>query len=164
MPAVAAGGYRWVEVSDNLALVSTEWKSRMVRKATQELGLKVLGEVGKKEGLENTVPLVDNARACIDAGASMVLLEAAELVASNAETAAAVEEVVVEVGLERVMFELPGPWIAGVALHDIVHMRNRLIEAYGPQVNLGSVNPADLMTLEAYRRGLGSNAGGPPVS
>ena len=135
----------------------------MVRKATQELGLKVLGEVGKKEGLENTVPLVDNARACIDAGASMVLLEAAELVASNAETAA-VEEVVVEVGLERVMFELPGPWIAGVALHDIVRMRNRLIDAYGPQVNLVNVNPADLMTLEAYRRGLGSNAGGPPVS
>ena len=161
MPAVSEAGYRWVEVSDNLAPVSTEWKSRMIRQATDEFDLKVFGEVGKKEGLENVVPLVDNAKACIDAGASIVLLEAAELVAEDAETAAAVEEVVTEVGLERVMFELPGPWIAGVALHDIVRMRNQLVEAYGPQVNLGNVNSADLMTLEAYRRGLGSNAGGP---
>ena len=63
-------------------------------------------------------------------------------------------------GLERVMFELPGPWIAGVNPHDVHRMRRELIDRYGFQVNLGNVAPDDLMTLEAYRRGLGVNAGG----
>jgi phosphosulfolactate synthase (CoM biosynthesis protein A) len=57
------------------------------------------------------------------------------------------------------MFELPGPWIAGVNLHDVHRMRRELIDRYGFQVNLGNVAPDDLMTLEAYRRELGVNAG-----
>ena len=57
------------------------------------------------------------------------------------------------------MFELPGPWIKGVASHDIHSMRRLLIEKYGPQVNIGNVDPGELMSLEAYRRGIGVNAG-----
>lgn len=63
------------------------------------------------------------------------------------------------VRLEKVMFELPGPWIAGVSPHDIHHIRRHLIDRYGPEVNLGNVAPSDLISLEAYRRGLGVNAG-----
>lgn len=158
-PAVARAGYRWVEVSDNLAPVGVEWKRRMIREAVENFGLSVLGEVGKKEGLENPTALADDARACIDAGARVVFLEAAELVSGNADTARAVEEVVQAIGLERVMFELPGPWIAGVSGSDIHQMRRRLIDRYGPEVNLGNVSPPDLVSLEAYRRGLGVNAG-----
>ena len=29
------------------------------------------------------------------------------------------------------MFELPGPWIAGVNLHDVHRMRRELIDRYG---------------------------------
>jgi phosphosulfolactate synthase len=158
-PAVARAGYRWVEVSDNLAPVGVEWKRRMIREAVEKFGLSVLGEVGKKEGIENTVSLVDNARACLDAGSRIVLLEAAELVSGDVDTARAVEAVVEVIGPERVMFELPGPWIAGVSASDIHRMRGRLIARYGPEVNLGNVSPADLVSLEAYRRGLGVNAG-----
>ena len=85
----------------------------------------------------------------------LVLLEAAELVSENVDTAQAVEAVVELIGLEKVMFELPGPWIAGVTAHDIHHLRRQLIGRYGPEVNLGNVAPADLVSLEAYRRGLG---------
>lgn len=159
LPAVAASGYRWVEVSDNLGAVSLEWKQRMIRQATEAYNLRVLGEVGKKEGLESEVPFADDAKACLDAGAEIILLEAAELVSDSREIARAVEEVVEIVGLEKVMFELPGPWIAGVNEYDIHRIRCQLIDRYGPQVNLGNVDSSNMMLVEGYRRELGVNAG-----
>lgn len=158
-PAVCRAGYRWVEVSDNLAAVSHEWKLKMIRQAVEEYGLTVLGEVGQKEGLEAPLPMSDDAKACLDAGSRIVLLEAAELVSDDAEKARQVEAAVAVAGLDRVMFELPGPWIEGVAPSDIHRMRRDLIDRYGPEVNLGNVLPEDTMTLEAYRRELGVNAG-----
>lgn len=160
-PAVAEAGYRWIEVSDNLAAVSLEWKLRMIHRASADCGLLVFGEVGQKEGLETPVPMVDDARACVDAGSRIVLLEAAELVSDDPETAKEVEAVVEAVGLETVMFELPGPWISGVTQHVIHRMRRELVDRYGRDVNLGNVMPDDMMTLEAYRRELGINAGKP---
>ncbi|MFP6643180.1 MAG: phosphosulfolactate synthase [Candidatus Latescibacterota bacterium] len=159
LPACLEAGYRWVEVSDNIAPVSLQWKERVITEAVEDYGLRVLGEVGRKEGLDNTIPLVDNARACMDAGASVLLVEAAELVSDDAETAAAVDEIVQVVGIGQVMFELPGPWIEGVHACDIHQMRRRLIDRYGSQVNIGNVAPDELMSMEAYRRGLGVNAG-----
>jgi len=150
-------GYRWVEVSDNLAPVSLAWKQELIRQAVQQYHLDVLGEVGKKEGLTGKVSLVDDAKACLDAGAKLILLEAAELVSDDA---APVEEVISAIGPERVMFELPGPWIDGVHACDIHRMRKRLIERFGPDVNLGNCAPDELVSLEAFRRGLGVNAGG----
>ena len=160
LPAVVQAGYRWVEVSDNLAPVGLDWKQNIIRRAVQDCGLSVFGEVGKKEGLDNPVPLVDNARACLDAGASIILLEAAELVSEDVHTAEDVEAVVRAAGQEKVMFELPGPWISGVTHHSIHRMRTELIARYGSDVNLGNVNPAEVISVEAYRRGLGVNAGG----
>jgi phosphosulfolactate synthase len=130
----------------------------MIRQATQEHGLSVLGEVGKKEGLDGSVPMVDDAQACLEAGAEIVLLEAAELI--DEATAPEVEEVIAAVGIDKVMFELPGPWIAGVHQHDIHRMRVELIGKYGGEVNIGNVAAVDLVAVEAYRRGLGVNAGG----
>jgi len=160
-PAMVEIGYQWIEVSDNLAAVSIAWKQRMIRSAVQQFGLRVLGEVGKKEGLESAVSLADDAKACLDAGAEIILLEAAEIVGDDQATACRIEEVVTAVSLERVMFELPGPWIAGVHLCDVRSLRNRLIARFGPEVNIGNVEPQDLMMLEAYRRGIGVNAGKP---
>lgn len=158
-PAVVEAGYAWVEVSDNLAPVGLDWKAKVIRQAVEDYHLQVLGEVGKKEGLDNEAPLVDNARVCVDAGAHIILLEAAELVGGDAAVEREVEAVVKAVGLEQVMFELPGPWIEGVCQHDVHRMRAQMIERYGPQVNLGNVEPRELLVLEAYRRGLGANAG-----
>jgi phosphosulfolactate synthase len=158
LPAVAAAGYHWMEVSDNLATVELSWKQSMIRQAVSDYGMGVLGEVGKKEGLQKGAAMVDDARACLDAGADIVLLEAAELI--DPGTADQVEAVVDVAGIERVMFELPGPWIDGVQLCDIHRMRRSLIDRYGADVNLGNVDPAELISVEAYRRKLGVNAGG----
>ena len=103
--------------------------------------------------------LVEDTLACLEAGSSIVLLEAAELIGDDADTAREVEDVVRAVGVEKIMFELPGPWITGVSAHDIHRMRRQLVARYGSQVNIGNVFPEDLISLEAYRRGLGVNAG-----
>ena len=140
-------------------VVNIESTTDSIRRAVEEFDLKVLGEVGKKEGLNKGIPLVEDTLACLEAGSSIVLLEAAELIGDDADTAREVEDVVRAVGLEKIMFELPGPWIAGVSAHDIHRMRRQLVERYGSQVNLGNIFPEDLISLEAYRRGLGVNAG-----
>jgi phosphosulfolactate synthase len=156
--AVQAAGYRCIEVSDNMDAVTLEWKERMIHKG-RELGLRIIGEVGKKEGLPSGTDLSDDAQRCLDAGAEIALLEAAELVDEDEETAGMIEKIVDRVGIDRVMFELPGPWIDGVRACDIHRMRRELIDRYGPEVNIGNVAPDELLTLEAYRRGLGVNAG-----
>ena len=119
-----------------------------------------LGEVGQKEGLASAVPMVEDAVACLEAGARIILLEAAELVSGDRDAAREVEQVVREIGIERVMFELPGPWIEGVAMHDVHRMRRELLNRYGTEVNMGNVNPEEVVIVEALRRGLGANAGG----
>ncbi len=157
-PACIEAGYKWIEVSDNLADMSVDWKQRMIRRATQEFGLSVLGEVGKKAGLQATTPLADDAKACLDAGASLILVEAAEMVSDDTATARMIEEVVQAVGLDKVMFELPGPWI-GIGHGQAFVLQSRLMDRFGLHLNIGNVVPEDLMKLEAYRRVLGVNAG-----
>ncbi len=159
LPACQEAGYRWVEVSDNVADVTLDWKVAVIRRAVVEFDMQVFGEVGKKEGLAHGPSFADDARACRDAGAAIILLEAAELVNADEDTAREVEDVVAAVGVEGVMFELPGPWIAGVNPHDIHRMRRELVDRYGNEVNVGNVAPDDLFSFEAYRRGLGVNAG-----
>ena len=135
------------------------WKAEMIHRAVNNFGMQVMGEVGKKAGGEGGTAFVDDARTCRDAGAAYILLEAAELVSNDPEVQLDIDAVVDVIGLEQVMFELPGPWIEGVHACDIHTMRRRLISDYGPNVNIGNCDPTDLINLEAYRRKLGVNAG-----
>lgn len=164
LPACQKAGYRWIEVSNNVADLPLEWKVRVIGEAVTDYGMNVLGEVGKKEGLSHDTRFADDARACLDAGAGIILLEAAELVGADDATRREVDETVTAAGLDRVMFELPGPWIPGVQSHHIHRMRRDLVDRFGPEVNLGNVMPDDLLPLEAYRRKLGINAGKGPAA
>ena len=164
LPACQRAGYRWIEVSNNVADVSLEWKVGIIEEAVTVFGMGVLGEVGKKEGLSHGSSFAEDARACLDAGAGIILLEAAELVHADDTTRREVDETVVAAGLDRVMFELPGPWIPGVQSHLIHRMRRDLVDRFGPEVNVGNVMPEDLLSLEAYRRELGINAGKGPAA
>ena len=161
LPACAEAGYRWIEVSDNVAPVALEWKVRVIRDAVENYGMTVFGEVGKKEGLAHGPSFAEDAKACLDAGARIILLEAAELVNADSRTEREAEETIDSVGVERVMFELPGPWIEGVTDSVIHRMRRDLVDRFGVDVNIGNVMPDDLYSFEAYRRELGVNAGSP---
>jgi phosphosulfolactate synthase len=160
LPAAAEAGFRWVEVSDNMADVTLDWKATMIRRAVRDYDMHVLGEVGKKAGGAGGAHFVDDAKVCRDAGATFVLLEAAELVSDDPAVQRDVDAVVETIGIDHVMFELPGPWIDGVHGCDIHAMRRKLIAQYGPEVNIGNCDSADIVSLEAYRRKLGVNAGG----
>ncbi|HCK11090.1 MAG TPA: hypothetical protein DHW45_14530 [Candidatus Latescibacteria bacterium] len=163
LPACFEAGYRWIEVSDNVAPVGLEWKVRVIQDAVQNYGMEVFGEIGKKEGLDHSTSFADDAKACLDAGAKIILVEAAELVNADPETEREVEETVEAVGVEQIMFELPGPWIEGVDDALIHKLRRGLVDRFGVEVNVGNVMPDDLYSFEAYRRELGVNAGSEPA-
>jgi phosphosulfolactate synthase len=157
--AALEAGYRWIEVSDNLVTLGLNWKVEMIRRAATSYGLNVLGEVGKKEGLPRNKRLIEDVRACLNAGARIVLIEAAEMVHPPADLKEELEELVEGIDLQKLMFELPGPWIQGVTQSTIHEVSRDLIARYGLNVNLGNVDTRQLVSLEAYRQGLGINAG-----
>ena len=104
--------------------------------------------------------MIAQAGECFASGCELVLVEGAELVDAGGQPRRPMLKALSEgLDLTRVLFELPGPWIAGVSEHDIHRMRRDLISRYGTQVNIGNVAPDDVLSLEAYRRGLGVNAG-----
>lgn len=154
-----AVGFRAVEVSDNLLSISLAEKRALITRASADHGLDVFGEVGKKEGLAVTVSLEDDIHACLEAGSSKVLIEAAEIFAQGRDRSAA-EQLAAAAPLEKLMFELTGPWIEGTAYAEPDSLARWLMQTFGPNVNIGNVLPDSLLRLETARRGLGVNAGG----
>jgi len=72
-------GFSGIEVSDNLLKIDPRKKKAAISKAVKEFGLTVMGEVGRKEGSMTKEELIADVENCLDAGASIVLLEAHEL-------------------------------------------------------------------------------------
>lgn len=90
-------------------------------------GLRVFGEVGSQETLSNPALLVEQATICFDAGASLVLVEAAELVENGRLRQGTIDDIRRGMPLDRIMIELPGPWIANVRSCGIEDMKNSLL-------------------------------------
>jgi phosphosulfolactate synthase len=120
----------------------------------------VYGEVGSKETASNPRLLLRQAAECFDAGAALVLVEAAELVRKGRPNRKTLDLILRGLPLEKVMIELPGPWIPEVRQCDVEALKKLLIEELGPDVNLANVAPQDLIDLETTRVGLG--VAGPP--
>ncbi len=154
-----AVGFPAVEVSDNLLSISLVEKQALIAKASAAYGLEVYGEVGKKEGLAVTVSLEDDIRACLEAGSSKVLVEAAEIFGHGRDISLATE-LTAAAPPEKLMFELTGPWIEGTAYSEPDTLARWLMQTFGPNVNIGNVQPESLLRLETARRALGVNAGG----
>ena len=154
-----AAGYEAIEVSDNLIEISLDDKTALIARAVQEFGLRVLGEAGKKEGLAHTAPLVDDARACLAAGAWKVMLEAADVFSAGQEPQAAVQDLLAQ-GLQpaEAIFELPGHWIPGTTYSDPPRIYRQLLDAVGPEVNVANVLPDRVIEYETIRCGIGVNA------
>ncbi len=152
-------GFPAIEVSDNLLSITLDDKRALIAKAREVYGLEVFGEVGKKEGLDVTVSLEDDIRACLAAGSGKVLIEAAEIF-SHGRDRTAVTGLKEAAPLEKLMFELTGPWIDGTAYAEPDTLARWLMETFGPNVNIGNVQPDSLLRIETARRGLGVNAGG----
>lgn len=152
--AVREVGYRTVEVSDNLIEIAPEEKARLIRLARQEYHLQVLGEVGKKTRVSAPAALIADAHNCSEAGAWKVVVEAMEFWQLGCREDV-IGHVVSALGMENVLFELPGTWLEGVHRFDQRRLYLWLIRHFGPDVNIGNVERIDIMVVEAARRGLG---------
>ena len=58
---------------------------------------------------------------------------------------------------DRVMIELPGPWIAGVRDCDIEDMKKIVFAEFGPDANLANIDVTTILDTEALRVGLGTS-------
>jgi phosphosulfolactate synthase len=151
-------GFRAIEISDNTVPLSDEQRRSQIAMAVAA-GLTVFGEVGSKETLSNPSLLVKQAEICLSAGASLVLVEAAELVENGQVRHESLDVLKRSLPADRIMIELPGPWISGVRSCDIEEMKKILFAEFGPDVNLANIDIKTIYDTEAQRVGLGT--GGP---
>ena len=152
-------GFQAIEISDNVVPLTDREREQQIRAATRA-GLVVFGEVGSKETFSAPSLLIRQAQLCFSAGAELVLVEAAELVENGQVRTHVVELLARELDINKVMIELPGPWIEGVHSCDVESMKKQLVTALGPDVNLANVPPLTIIDTEATRTGLGT--AGPP--
>jgi phosphosulfolactate synthase len=151
-------GFRTIEISDNtVPLTDTQRRDQI--KAAIKSGLDVFGEVGSKETLSNPGLLIEQAEICLEAGSKLVLVEAAELVEDGRVRKDSLDVIKRGIPADKVMIELPGPWISGVRSCDIEEMKKILFAEFGPDVNIANVGVTTIYDTEAQRVGLGT--GGP---
>ncbi|NLD53584.1 MAG: hypothetical protein GX652_02845 [Burkholderiaceae bacterium] len=148
-------GFETIEISDNTVPLTDAQRHAQIVGAVRA-GLEVFGEVGSKETLSNPRLLVDQARICFEAGASLVLVEAAELIRDGHLRVETLEVIRNGLPLDRIMIELPGPWIEGVRRCDVESMKKAVMTAFGPDVNLANIDVTDIYDTEALRLGLGT--------
>jgi phosphosulfolactate synthase len=147
-------GFATIEVSDNVVPLSLQQRRDQIRAAVDS-GLEVFGEVGAKDRRSTAAELIAQAGESFAAGATLVLVEAAELVFDGQPNMAMLDELSRGLDMARVMIELPGAWIPGVRSCDIEALKKLLVGAFGPDVNVANVAPDTIIDFEATRTGLG---------
>lgn len=146
-------GFEAIEVSDNCVPLDDDTRRALIV-AGVDAGLDVHGEVGSKVEQQNAADLIRQARICLDAGCHVVLVEGAELAPRGEPDRELIRTIKSELGLEKVLFELTGPWIKGVNPGDVYQLKTFLVQEFGTNVNLANVMPDDVLETEALRVGL----------
>ena len=142
-----------VEVSDNIVPL-TSVERRQLIETVASFGLEVHGEVGSKETETVAETLIDQANDCIEAGASIVLIEGAELLHNGRPNVDLISALRTNLDAANVMYELVGPWIKDTHWSDVYALKVFLVDTFGPDVNLANVMPSAVFETEALRRGL----------
>lgn len=146
-------GFTFIEFSDGSIYVPDE-KRRDIINQCRRVGLKVISEVGKKDPkkdalitLEQRISLM---KADLDSGADMVIIEAREsgkglgVISKTGEVDfSMLDRILNEVGIGNTMIEAPDKG-----------QQQSLFMQYGPQVNIGNVQPQDILSVGALRSGL----------
>jgi phosphosulfolactate synthase len=149
----SATGFSGIEISDNLLTIAPEKKKKAIEKAVNEYGMTVMGEVGRKEGSMTKDALIADVENCLEAGVSLVLLEAHELF--HGEIRADVfEDLTQRVPMDKLMFELPVTVLPDVTKTYKTKILFWLIRQFGPDVNLANVEWDEVYFTEISRRGI----------
>jgi len=153
-------GFGAIEVSDNLLQLSPAEKKKKIRLAVEEFDLKVMGEVGRKEGGLSGDELIADVENCLEAGASLVLLEAHELFHGNIRQDV-IESLVARLPMERLMFELPVVVLPDVTRDYKHRICAWLVKRFGTEVNLANVEWDEIYITEIVRRGMAGDTSHP---
>ena len=147
-------GFQAVEVSDNTVPLSRDERKAQIALAVDK-GFSVFGEVGSKAGDNMLDTLIEQASDALSAGAELLLVEGAELTEGGKPHRELLAGLKSGLDMDKVLFELPGPWISGVTMSEIHDLKKFLVREFGPDVNIANVMPDDLIETEALRVGLG---------
>ncbi len=154
-------GFDSVEVSENLITLSASEKTTAIRHARQAYGLRVLGEVGRKEGTMSDDEIIEDVQTCLSAGAESVYLEAYEMFDGPNPREELIHRLSENFPPETLIFELPVVILPGTT-RDIKHqVAARMVSILGTEVNLANVEHDELYLLECVRRGLAGDTSHP---
>ncbi|MCL5935555.1 MAG: phosphosulfolactate synthase [Firmicutes bacterium] len=147
-------GFNAVEVSDNVIELSSRKKAEIIRHAAKQ-GITVLGETGKKYSSSSPDSMCDDIKNMLEAGAWKVFVEAMEMYDEDGQiNEKLVDFVASRIGEENIIFELPGPWVAGTP--NIQHRMSKwFTKTFGRTVNLANVLPQEVIRLTCMRLGIG---------
>jgi len=149
--AVKNLGFTAVEISDGTIDLDEVKRFESIEKA-RNLGLIVISEVGKKDSeaeidWERDISLV---KKDLKAGSKKVIIEGREsgkgvgiYDESGNIKQDPFDKLLANLPIDDVIFETP-----------LKKQQQELIECFGPNVNLGNINPNDLLALETLRLGL----------
>jgi len=151
----AAGlGFKCIEISENCIPLSAQERVRAISMARRH-GLAVMGEVGSKDMSSEVADIIEAIKQIKELDVAYLLLEAAEIFVDGDIRHDLLEEITKTIELDRIMFELPGPWISGVSSYMVHDLRKLLIREFGPDVNLANIHFDEVIATEALRCGLG---------
>ena len=139
-----------IEVSDNVVPLSSQDRQEITGIAV-DCGLHVHGEVGSKHDVTTAETLIEQANEFFEAGAGVVLVEAAELVEDGEPNKQLINDLAAGLDVTKVFFELPGAWIKGTTTTDVIYLKKFLIDQFGPDVNIANVLPGNVFETEALR-------------
>lgn len=148
-------GFQAIEISDNVVPLTPQQRRGQIQAAVRA-GLIVFGEVGSKETKSQPKLLIEQSEECFASGASLVLVEAAELVDKGNIIQSTIDLLAGSMDMKKAMIELPGPWIEDVHACSIEEIKRQLVFSLGPDVNLANVAPLSIIDTEATRVGLGT--------
>lgn len=148
-------GYELIEISDNVVHLEQREREGLIKRAIDEYGLRVIGEVGSKHEKTAAAVLAADAAGAIEAGAWKVFVEAAEFMTPSGFDMGILDRILQDVALNDLIFELPGPWISDVHHHDIHGAMVALIAEFGSDVNVANVSHESLWQLQTLRSNIG---------
>jgi len=154
---IAKLGFSAVEISDNLLDWSLEEKHQTIRMAIEDYGLKVLGEVGRKDGAMTDENIIADLEVCITSGVSAVFIEAYELFSGEQIRDDLIKKIFNEFPPEKIIYELPVVVLPGINREFKHKVASWMIAEFGEDVNLANVEWDEVLFTEMIRRKLGDN-------
>ena len=144
-------GFTTIEVSDGTITISDKDRSKIIKEAHNQ-GFKVLAEVGKKMKEEDLTgeEIAEGIKRDLELGVFKVIIESREAgkgIGFYDESGGIIEqklEVAIKgIDVKNILFEAP-------------HKNQQVyfIKRFGPNVNLGNIQPNEVIPLEALRQGL----------